>query len=281
MFAKEVPPTEAEENRDSIFFRIFLNERITGLVILGSVLLSFFSHHWSAYANLVFEWYVVSYFFFEFIAKARRLGLNSYFSLRANKFDFTVLGLSILLLITPAFTFGSMTYLRALRLVTMLRAFRLVPNAHQIIQGLGRALSAARAVLLFMFIMMVVFAITGYSLFSPYLPEYFGTPLTALNTVFGIFTIENWGAIPESALQSDLPWLFYAVNSYVILVLVLGGFIALSLANAIFVDEMVSDNNDDLMREVELLKQQNESIIELLKHHQLGVKGTGAVHGKE
>lgn len=52
---------------------------------------------------------------------------------------------------------------------------------------------------------------------------------------------------------------------YVILVLVLGGFIALSLANAIFVDEMVSDNNDDLMREVELLKQQNEKILSLLE----------------
>lgn len=265
MFFRDIVEPGPDSKTLSFFLRIFTNERITGLVILLSVLISFFSHHWSNAANLMIEWCVVTYFFFEFIAKARCSGLKTYFARNANRFDFTVLGLSILLLVAPAFTFGSMTYLRALRLVSMLRAFRLVPNANQIIQGLGRALSAARAVLLFMFIMMVVFAITGYSLFSPYLPEYFGSPLTSLNTVFGIFTIENWGAIPEKAAESNLPWLFYAVNGYVILVLVLGGFIALSLANAIFVDEMVSDNNDDLMREVALLKQQNEKILSLLE----------------
>lgn len=254
-----------QEPGNQFLLRIFTNDRITGIVILASVLISFFSHDWSDSANLMIEWSVVSYFFFEFIAKAKNTGLKEYFRNSANRFDFTVLGLSILLLAAPAFIVGSMTYLRALRLVSMLRAFRLVPNANQIIQGLGRALNAARAVLLFMFIMMVVFAITGYSLFSPYLPEFFGSPLTSLNTVFGIFTIENWGAIPEKAAESDLPWLFYAVNGYVILVLVLGGFIALSLANAIFVDEMVSDNNDELMREVELLKQQNEKILRLLE----------------
>ena len=265
MFTKQLAGSDRSGQELSLFLSIFSNERITGMVILFSVLISFFSHHWSNAANLMIEWCVVTYFFFEFIAKARCSGLKTYFTRNANRFDFTVLGLSILLLVAPAFTFGSMTYLRALRLVSMLRAFRLVPNANQIIHGLGRALSAARAVLLFMFIMMVVFAITGYSLFSPYLPEYFGSPLTSLNTVFGIFTIENWGAIPEKAAESNLPWLFYAVNGYVILVLVLGGFIALSLANAIFVDEMVSDNNDALMREVELLKQQNEKILSLLE----------------
>ncbi len=262
---KEYQSQNYQKLGDQFFLRIFSNDRITGIVILLSVLISFFSHDWNNSTNLLIEWCVVSYFFFEFIAKARSSGLKEYFRNNANRFDFTVLGLSVVLLVAPAFIVDSMTYLRALRLISMLRAFRLVPNANQIIRGLGRALNAARAVLLFMFIMMVVFAITGYSLFSPYLPEYFGSPITSLNTVFGIFTIENWGAIPEKAAESNLPWLFYAVNGYVILVLVLGGFIALSLANAIFVDEMVSDNNNELMREVELLRQQNEKILSLLE----------------
>ena len=56
------------------------------------------------------------------------------------------------------------------------------------------------------------------------------------------------------------PWLYYGVNSFVILVLVIGGFISLSLANAIFVDEMASDNNDDVKAQLLLLKQDNQAM---------------------
>ena len=67
----------------------------------------------------------------------------------------------------------------------------------------------------------------------------------SLNTIFSVFTVENWAAAPAASLLGQ-PWLYYGVNSFVILVLVIGGFISLSLANAIFVDEMASDNNDDV-----------------------------------
>ena len=50
------------------------------------------------------------------------------------------------------------------------------------------------------------------------------------------------------------------MNSFVILVLVIGGFISLSLANAIFVDEMASDNNDDVKAQLLLLKQDNQAM---------------------
>jgi voltage-gated sodium channel len=43
-------------------------------------------------------------------------------------------------------------------------------------------------------------------------------------------------------------------------VLVIGGFISLSLANAIFVDEMASDNNDDVKAQLLLLKQDNQAM---------------------
>ena len=42
--------------------------------------------------------------------------------------------------------------------------------------------------------------------------------------------------------------------------LVIGGFISLSLANAIFVDEMASDNNDDVKEQLLLLKQDNRAM---------------------
>ena len=55
------------------------------------------------------------------------------------------------------------------------------------------------------------------------------------------------------------------MNSFVILVLVIGGFISLSLANAIFVDEMASDNNDDVKAQLLLLKQDNQAMHAQLK----------------
>jgi len=56
------------------------------------------------------------------------------------------------------------------------------------------------------------------------------------------------------------PWLYYGVNTFVIMVLVIGGFISLSLANAIFVDEMASDNNDDVKAQLRLLKRDNQAM---------------------
>ena len=47
------------------------------------------------------------------------------------------------------------------------------------------------------------------------------------------------------------------VRIYFVLILILGGIIGLSLVNSIFVDAMVSDNNDELEAEV---KQLNEKI---------------------
>jgi len=84
--------------------------------------------------------------------------------------------------------------------------------------------------------------------------------LKSLNTIFSVFTVENWAAAPEAASLLGHPWLYYGVNSFVILVLVIGGFISLSLANAIFVDEMASDNNDDVKAQLLLLKQDNQAM---------------------
>jgi voltage-gated sodium channel len=49
-------------------------------------------------------------------------------------------------------------------------------------------------------------------------------------------------------------------------VLILGGFISLSLANAIFVDEMASDNNDEIMKKMDVLMAENAEIKKVLIH---------------
>ena len=48
------------------------------------------------------------------------------------------------------------------------------------------------------------------------------------------------------------------------MLLVLGGIIGLSLINSIFVDEMVSDNNDDIKAQLSRLEQQLHELNERL-----------------
>ena len=127
-------------------------------------------------------------------------------------------------------------------------------------RGVLRAIKASRAIVILLGIQLVFFSLLGFTLFGQPLPEFFGTPLKSLNTIFSVFTVENWAAAPEAASLLGQPWLYYGVNSFVILVLVIGGFISLSLANAIFVDEMASDNNDDVKAQLLLLKQDNQAM---------------------
>ena len=142
-----------------------------------------------------------------------------------------------------------------------------MPNAEHIVEGIVRALKASKAVLVLLAIQLIFFSLLGFTLFSDVIPDYFGDPLRAMNTIFGIFTIENWGAVPEAAKELNKPYAYYAVNAFVITVLVLGGFIALSLANAIFVDEMASDNNDELMKELNEVKSELREIKEVLNRY--------------
>lgn len=146
------------------------------------------------------------------------------------------------------------------RLISVIRVFKIVPNGSQVLSGLARAIKSSKAVLILLFCLLCFFSLIGFILFSSSVPEYFSTPLTSLNTVFEIFTIENWGALPDSIDKTTHPLLHASVNAFTIIVLVSGGFIAVSLANAVFVDELVSDNNDDIKREILELRRENREI---------------------
>jgi voltage-gated sodium channel len=52
---------------------------------------------------------------------------------------------------------------------------------------------------------------------------------------------------------------------YFILVVLSGGIFGMSLANAVFVDEMTSDNNEDLENKIDNLELQLKEIKEMLK----------------
>jgi len=81
--------------------------------------------------------------------------------------------------------------------------------------------------------------------------------------MFKIFTIEGWYEIPDQLIE-NIPektnWMIFLIRSYFIISVGTGGLLGLSLANAIFVDEMTMDNN---MKLEELIGELTEEIKDL------------------
>ncbi|MGY2574887.1 ion transporter [Vibrio sp. C8] len=246
--------------------KYFLLPRYNAIAIVAAVMLAFFGSYTNSITVHLLNWCLIVYFVFECIFKVKIHSWSKYISHFGNKFDFLIVVLSIVSLLSPSAAFGSIIYLRIFRIISLVKIIRLLPNTDHIVQGLIRAISASKAVLILLAIQLVFFSLLGFTLFSNVLPEYFADPLRSMNTIFGIFTVENWGAVPEAAKELNIPYLYYLVNAFVITVLVLGGFISLSLANAIFVDEMASDNNDSLIGEIEYLKKELIEIKSILKN---------------
>ncbi|MCQ2147322.1 MAG: hypothetical protein MJZ16_07385, partial [Bacteroidales bacterium] len=94
-------------------------------------------------------------------------------------------------------------------------------------------------------------------------PEYFGTPLDAIYSTFRICTVEGWYDIPDS-ITSVYPGWGNWIRLYFIFIVTAGGIIGLSLVNSIFVDAMVSDNNDELTDKVDELTKKIEELSEKL-----------------
>ena len=76
-----------------------------------------------------------------------------------------------------------------------------------------------------------------------------------------MFTIEGWYEIPKAiASNANGGWLVGLTRFYFVIVVLLGGIFGMSLANAVFVDEMTLDNNDVLEAKIDELQNRIEEL---------------------
>jgi voltage-gated sodium channel len=99
-------------------------------------------------------------------------------------------------------------------------------------------------------------------MFRELAPEYFKDPLLALYSIFKVFTVEGWFEIPDTIAARASETVAFFVRIYFIIILFFGGIFGLSLVNSIFVDSMISDNNDEIERK---LVEMDKKIERLLK----------------
>lgn len=209
---------------------------------------------------------ITGFFIVELIVKFGEFGIKDYFKSNWNKFDFVLIALSFPTLIAfiGNIEVTSLSFLLVFRVMRVFKSFRFlkfIPGIEHLIRGISRALKASVVVLIGFLIYIFIIGIFSFYMFKEISPEYFGNPLNSLYSIFKIFTVEGWYEIPEQLTQSLSSTASFFTYLYFIFVVITGGIFGLSLVNSIFVDAMVSDNNDELETKVDIL---NKKIDELL-----------------
>ena len=102
-------------------------------------------------------------------------------------------------------------------------------------------------------------------LYGKMAPDMFGNPLHSFYTIFQLFTLEGWNEIPQTIADStDNTTTIFLTRMYFAIIVLLGGIFGMSLANAIFVDEMTMDNNEAVEEKLDKMELQIQELKALL-----------------
>lgn len=246
--------------------RIFLNDRfIIAIIILNACLIFaqetglnvWWINGLDALCTLIFT--------IEMVIKHMEWGIRGYWKDGWNMLDGVLVILSLPSLVGyvwPAITFN-VSFLLALRLLRVFRFFRvlhLFPNFSQIVQNLKLAFRQCFSVFVGFGVVLFIIALISCALFHNAAPLYFSTPIESLYSTFRMCTIEGWYDIPDTVCQGTPAWSVHLVRIYFVGILVSLGLIGMSIINSVFVDAMVSDNNDEVLKKLENLEQQIERL---------------------
>jgi voltage-gated sodium channel len=214
-------------------------------------------------------------FLVEALVKLQTFGRKGYFASPWNVFDFIIVVASLpsffaFLSIVP--DYSVLLLLRLFRLVRLVRFMEFVPNLKQLLVGLGRAFKASVFVLMALMGYNFILAIFTCHAYGNIAPNYFGDPFLSAYTIFQLFTVEGWNEIPKQIIENSAGdaafgyWQAGLLKLYIVLVVLTGGIFGMSLANAVFVDEMTIDNNEQLEHKITALEKQIQKLTQLIEN---------------
>lgn len=250
--------------------KLFLNDKFILLLIAINSLIIFASG-FKLDDTLLFSLSLIDHvitwlFIIELFIKLVQCKLK-YFDSNWNRLDFILIIFSIPSLIAfyAHFTEVNLAVLlvfRTFRIFKTIRFLKFIPGMDHLIQGIIRALKTSIIALLGYAIYLFIMGIISFYIFRNLAPEYFSNPLDALYSTFKVFTVEGWFDIPEVITIGMNEVQSFLTYSYFIFILITGGIIGMSLVNSIFVDAMVSDNNDSLEAKIDELNKKINLLIE-------------------
>ena len=254
--------------------KIFLNDHIIlSVILLNSVILFIQESGYNPLWIQIVELVCTLIFFLEMTVKHVEYGLRGYWKDGWNRFDGTLVILSIPSVIGFFFPnfLSSLSVLLVLRILRVFRFFRLLhffPNFTVILKNIRLAMQQSFSVFVGYLIILLIFGLINCSLFSTVSPQYFSTPLDAIYSTFRICTVEGWYEIPDSIVRGINPVYVHIIRIYFCSLLFAGGIIGLSIVNSIFVDAMVSDNNDDVIKKIDALNKKIDDLNQQLANKQ-------------
>ena len=216
--------------------------------------------------------FFVVIFLIEAIVKLSAWSAKEYFKDGWNIFDFVIVVVSLPALLTfvPFFAAHNWSILKVLRLFRMIRLakfMRFVPRMSMIMEGLVRALKSSVFVIVVLLFLNFILALFTCHFYGEVAPEYFRDPAISSYTIFQLFTVEGWNEISAVlAERTHSSWLAGLTRLYFVVVVMIGGIFGMSLANAIFVDEMTMDNNRELEDKIDGLFVEISELKKLIKN---------------
>lgn len=242
--------------------KIFLNESIIIAAIILNVITVFATESGLMHPALAIVDLATTLFFVgEMAVKHAVYGPRQYWRSAWDRFDGILVILSlpaIASLFTPL-DYGDLSTLLAFRMLRVVRVFRVArvfPGFSRMMRAMRQAMAQCYSILVTFAVVVLVFALVNCAFFREVAPEYFDTPVRAVYTIFRLCTIEGWYEIPEAVAQATPPVVGGLVRFYFSALLILGGIIGMSFINSIFVDAMVSDNNDAVEQKIDELTRQ-------------------------
>lgn len=249
-----------------IIQKLLLNDRfILGLILVNAVVIFLQGFHFPketiislSHADNI----ITIIFIFELIVKLKNFVKSNW-----NIFDTVLILLafpSLLLWVANinSFQLDYLLVFRVTRIFKFFRFLRFFPEINQLINGVQRALKASAIIIFGFFIFIFIISIVSCFLYRNIAPEYFEDPFVSLYSVFKIFTVEGWFEVPEAIAKNTTDAIAALTKMYFVVILLTGGIFGLSIVNSIFVDAMVSDNNDDLEKKVNSLEKKIDKLIE-------------------
>lgn len=247
---------------------LFTNERIVLLVIALNSILIFMEEsgvggHWIGFCDTA----CLVFFLLEMLCKISEAGFVNYWRSGWNCLDGFLVIVALPTLVSAIFPIQltDFSFLLIMRLFRVFRIFRLVhlfPHFNTIAKAFKLAMKESTSLLLGYMITICIFALMSCAMFKNAAPQFFGTPFESIYSIFRMFTIDGWYEIPDAIYDNVDESYQYLVRPYFISILVLGGIIGMSLINSVFVDAMVSDNNDDVKAKLEELEKKIDKLLE-------------------
>lgn len=176
------------------------------------------------------------FFIIEMIVKIRCLG-KSFFKDKECVFDLLIVVVSSI----PLFGLFSLDWIQVMRLTRIfksLRLFELIPNYKKLLINFRLVIRSCIGIL-----------------DGNIVPEYFGNPLESIYSVFRLFSIEGWYDIPNAISERSSYVMGYLSKFFLSGIVLVFGIFGMGFVSSMFIDEVTSDNNDEVLQRLSKLEE--------------------------